>query len=92
MAHVHDYWAISRRSLFPAVTVSRTAAIFVADTLTDLEIAVAVFYVLVVLLSASFLPRRGVMIAGAACIALTLPACFEIRRTYEIRHFGKKCS
>ena len=72
MAHIHDYWAISRRSLFPAVTVSLTAAIFVADTVTDLEIAVAVFYVLVVLLSASFLPRRGVMIAGAACIALTL--------------------
>ena len=72
MARVHDYWAISRRSLLPAVAVSLTAGIFVADTLTDLEIAVAVFYVLVVLLSASFLPRQGVMIVGAACIALTL--------------------
>jgi C4-dicarboxylate-specific signal transduction histidine kinase len=72
MTHVHDYWTISRRSLVPAVAAALTIAIFVADTLTDLEIAVAVFYVLVVLLSASFLQRRGVILAGATCIGLTL--------------------
>jgi hypothetical protein len=48
MTHVGDYWAISRRSLIPAVAASLMVAIFITDTLTDLEIAVAVFYVLVV--------------------------------------------
>lgn len=48
------------------------AAIFLADTFTRLEIAVAVFYVTVILAALSFLPRRGVAAVAAACVALTV--------------------
>lgn len=48
------------------------AAIFLADTITNLEIAVAVFYVAVVLIAVRYLDRRGVAIVAAACMALTV--------------------
>ncbi|PZR82709.1 MAG: two-component sensor histidine kinase [Stutzerimonas stutzeri] len=48
------------------------AIIFAADTLTDYEIAAAVFYVAVVLVAADLLPRRGVLAVAAICAALTI--------------------
>ncbi|GLK65903.1 sensor histidine kinase [Paracoccus kondratievae] len=50
--------------------------IFVADTITALEIAVAVFYVAVVLIADGFLRRRGVLVVAASCIVLTLASFF----------------
>lgn len=52
--------------------LSLLAAIFVADTITDFEIAVAVFYVAVVLIAAGFLRARGVLVISASCVVLTL--------------------
>lgn len=46
--------------------------IFVADTLTNYEIAVAVFYVAAVLIAAGFLPTRGVLAVSSVCMVLTL--------------------
>jgi C4-dicarboxylate-specific signal transduction histidine kinase len=46
--------------------------IFVVDTATDLEIAIAVFYVIVVLICATQLDRRGLLLVAGACMALTL--------------------
>ena len=46
--------------------------IFVADTVTVLDIAVATLYVLVVLLSAKFGSTRIVVTVGAGCIALAV--------------------
>lgn len=48
------------------------AGVFVADTVTRLEIAVAVFHVLVILLAMLLLPRRGVILVAVACVVLTL--------------------
>src|SRR5262249_27006146 len=45
---------------------------FALDTLTDVDSATAVLYVAVVLMSASFAPKRGIILVGAACCALTL--------------------
>ncbi|MBB5699162.1 sensor histidine kinase [Sphingomonas yantingensis] len=56
----------------PVLIALLIAAIFVVDTLTDLEIAVAVFYVIPVLLSARALRRRSVMALALACVGLTL--------------------
>jgi len=64
--------AIAASSIRPAVVVTLALAIFVADTLTDLEIAVAVFYVAVVLLSVNFFQKRGVVLVSLGCMALTL--------------------
>jgi len=59
-------------SILPAVAIALTTAIFIADTVTDLEIAVPAFYSAVVLLAVRFCQKRGVVLVGAGCIMLTL--------------------
>lgn len=51
-------------------------AIFIADTLTDLEIAVGVLYVAVVLISVRFGRPRAVMLVGTGCSILTILSYF----------------
>jgi two-component system sensor kinase FixL len=46
--------------------------IFVIDTFTPLNIAIAVLYVIVVLMAANFLRRRGVILVSLACAGLTV--------------------
>jgi signal transduction histidine kinase len=58
--------------LLPVTTAALAAAIFAADTITDLEIAVPVFYTAIILLSVSFLKKSGIVFVGIGCIALTL--------------------
>ncbi len=67
---------MTRSSAFLFAVIAAMAAIFIADTVTDLEIAVAVFYVAVVLVSVSFLHRRGIVLLASACISLTLLSYF----------------
>src|SRR5450759_4598548 len=64
--------AMTRASLLPVVTIALAAGIFVADTLTDLEIAFPAFYTVVVLLAVRFCKKPGVILVGAGCCALTL--------------------
>ncbi len=63
---------ITTQSLLPFAAITLAAAIFVTDTLTDLELAVPAFYTAVVLMSVRFCKRRGVILVGLGCIALTL--------------------
>jgi signal transduction histidine kinase len=63
-------------SLRPIAATALAIAIFVVDSVTDLEIAVAVFYVAVVLMSISFLQKRGVLLVSAGCMLLTLLSYF----------------
>jgi PAS domain-containing protein len=51
-------------------------AIFVADTVTNIDIAVAVLYVAVVLMAARFCKARGVVMIGAGCVGLTVLSNF----------------
>ena len=60
--------------LLPAIAAAFALGIFVFDTATTLDIAIAVLYVVVVLLSAMFLQRRGVLIVASGCMALTVLA------------------
>src|SRR5882672_5154932 len=46
--------------------------IFAFDTLSPLRLAIAVLYVIVLLIVATFSGRRGILIAAAGCAALTL--------------------
>lgn len=58
-----------------AITAGALAiAIFVVDAITPLDIAVAVLYVVVVLMAANALDRRGVLLVSAGCLALTVVA------------------
>src|SRR5271166_2627284 len=59
-------------SILPIATAAIALAIFIADTITNLEIAVAVLYVAVVLMAARFCQARGVLLVAAGCVALTL--------------------
>ena len=67
-----QYSGASTSSILPVATAALTIGIFVLDTLTDLEIAAAVFYVAVVLISVRFFQKRGVVLVAAACMALTI--------------------
>ena len=56
----------------PLLTIILASSIFFADTLTNAEIAVAVLYVAVVLMSARFCDQRGVLFVAAGCLILTI--------------------
>ncbi|CCV15184.1 ATP-binding protein [Mesorhizobium sp. STM 4661] len=67
---------MTRSTALPLAAIAVMAVIFIFDTVTDMEIAVAVFYVAVVLFSVGFLHRRGIMLLASACIALTVLSYF----------------
>ena len=55
-----------------AIAALLATTIFVVDTLSPLGMAVAVLYVIVVLLSTNVLQWRGVLFVSLGCVALTL--------------------
>jgi C4-dicarboxylate-specific signal transduction histidine kinase len=67
-----SFQTVTTASLLPVVTIVLAAGIFVADTISDLEIAFPAFYTAVVLLAVRFCSKRGVIRVGLGCIALTL--------------------
>jgi PAS domain S-box-containing protein len=58
--------------LLPIATAAIAIGIFVADTLTDLEIAFAVLYVVVVLLAARFCGARALVLVAFGCVGFTV--------------------
>jgi PAS domain S-box-containing protein len=72
--------ALSQRkvtsALLPGATAALATAIFVADTITEIDIAIAVLYVAVVLMAARFCRPRGVVFVAAGCVALTVLSYF----------------
>jgi PAS domain-containing protein len=70
----------SRRSatsaLLPFATALLAAGIFVAEAITAMKLAVAVCYVVVVLLAARFSGARGIALVGAGWVGLTMLAFF----------------
>lgn len=65
-----------------ALLICLTLTIFAVDTFTPLDMAVAVMYVVVVLLSASVWQRRGVLLVTAMCLGLTV-ASYLLTHTLE---------
>ncbi|MFC6495450.1 sensor histidine kinase [Ancylobacter dichloromethanicus] len=62
----------SNRWLMPAIAALLAAAIFAIDTFSSLDMAIAVLYVVVVLLSASTSDRRGLLVVAGFCVALAV--------------------
>ena len=60
--------------LLSLLLVGVTLLIFAVDAFTELDVAIAVMYVVVVLLSASIWARRGVILTTVLCMGLTLLA------------------
>ncbi|TCK28016.1 PAS domain S-box-containing protein [Ancylobacter aquaticus] len=65
---------------FPVVAFIMAAPIFAVDTLTPLDTAIAVLYVAVIMPSAHFLGRRGVLAVSGGCIALTTISFLIVHR------------
>ena len=65
--------------VFPIITIALALGIFAVDTTTDLEIAVAVLYVVVVLMSVRCCEMRGVILVAVGCMALTALSYFLTR-------------
>ncbi len=63
-------------AVLPVVIVVLALGIFIVDTVTELEVAVAVFYVAVVLVAIGAFRRRGVILVSAGCMALTVLSYF----------------
>ncbi|MBO9135128.1 HAMP domain-containing histidine kinase [Rhizobium sp. B230/85] len=61
-----------RPRLRAAFIVLLMISIFIADTVTDFEIAFAVFYIAVILIAIGFLSTRGVIALAVLCICLTV--------------------
>jgi len=57
------------------IVISLISAIFSLDLTTDSEIAISALYVVVILASARFYERSGVILASITCIALTALSC-----------------
>src|SRR4051794_23568731 len=62
----------SNSPILPILSCVLAVAIFAIDTISTLDIAIAVLYAVVVLMGASFLQRRGVLLLSTACLALTV--------------------
>ncbi len=61
------------REAWPKAIIAATIlTVFVCDTVTDLEIAAAVFYIVPILMSVRLLNRRHVILLAATCVALTI--------------------
>jgi signal transduction histidine kinase len=74
MASKDRFPVISGPAAIPLALAGLTVAIFVADAITQPEIAIAVFYIVVVLISAFFSQRRRVLMVSAGCMVLTVLA------------------
>jgi PAS domain-containing protein len=59
-------------SVLAVLAGSIAAGIFVLDTIVPLEVALAVLYVAVVLIAATFMPRRGVLLVTMGCVGLSV--------------------
>lgn len=65
-----------RKALRSALILALMAAIFIIDTITDLEIAASVFYIIAILLAVGQFRRGNIIGLAGACIALTLLSSF----------------
>src|ERR687891_80873 len=68
--------------VMPVLAAIVAVAIFVVDTVTPLDIAIAVLYVAVVLLAMDFAGRNGILIVAGGCAALTV-------LSYAITHWNR---
>src|ERR1700694_5015062 len=72
--------AFAGSPIVPVIAGAIAIAIFIIDTATPLDIAIAVLYVLVVLMAANSFQRRGVLLVASTCLALTLLSYFMQHR------------
>jgi two-component system sensor kinase FixL len=90
MEHKPPSPASSASPIFLVIAGVFAIGIFLVDTIAPLDIAIAVLYVVVVLLAANFLQRRGVLLVAAACLALTVLS-FLLTHGLDTGHALARC-
>lgn len=81
---------IMRAPLLPFFAAVFALLIFIADSATHIDIAVAVLYVAVVLMSASFCSWRGILVVSGVCMTLTLLGFFIVHlHDYDRTSIGR---
>jgi len=70
--------APARSRLLPVLAGLFAVGIFLVDTYVPLDIAIAVLYVVVVLIASNIYQRQGLLAAAAACMGLTLLSYFIV--------------
>ena len=89
--------ALARSPIVPVAAGAIALAIFVVDTATSLDIAIAVLYVVVVLMAANFLQQRGVLLVASACLfsqgtaPRSLASTRAARASLRSRRFSNSC-
>ena len=84
-------WPSVLMPALPALALALALAIFFIDTFIEGDIAIAVLYVAVVLMSITFCNRSGVLAVSAACMGLTVLA-FVLQHSHElISPSGVRC-
>jgi two-component system, LuxR family, sensor kinase FixL len=73
---------IAASPMLPLAAGAIAIGIFLFDTISTIEIAIAVVYVVVVLIAAVFLSRRDVLVVSSVCVALSV---LSYLMTHEIR-------
>ncbi len=68
------------------LTFLAATVIFLADTLSPVEIGFAALYVAVVILSATFLNQQGLVVAGIGCMLLTVVSFAIVHGSFD--HVG----
>ena len=67
-------WQSTTSALFAVATAALAIGIFIAEAITATKLAVALCYVVVVLMAARFSSALGIALVGAGCAGLTLLA------------------
>jgi two-component system, LuxR family, sensor kinase FixL len=82
---INDALGLARRKLriYPALALLCATAIFLTDTFTPFNTAIAVLYIAVIMLSASYLSREALLAIVALCIFLTI-ASFGIAHAGDL--------
>lgn len=78
-------------ALLPALAGLLAAMIFVIDTLTPLDTAIAVLYVAVILLLANRLGPNGIVAAGGVCSGLAVCSFLIMHGTYPDAEAAIRC-
>jgi two-component system sensor kinase FixL len=84
-------WTVAFVPFLPAVAVIFAAAVFVIDAFISIDIAIAVLYVAVVIMSITFCDRRGVLAVSMACMGLTVLAFAVQHHDEPLSHSGARC-
>jgi len=72
MSNQSPFSLLATSTTLPIATIALVIGVFILDTLIDVEVAVCVFYLPVVLVAARVFKTRGIVLVAVGCAALAL--------------------